>query len=138
MNTSNYYKGFHITFSSNGTNIDSGRYFIRVCATQEKAAQFNPKGYATENTAKGAITKHLQNVAAVDAEIKADFGIVEAPVSPVSLPPARQGRKPSVSRNKREGTYHGKAGKFHVRMGGQKVRQHVDSLSAQTIAYLRG
>lgn len=121
------YKGFNI-YEING----------RFAAQDKGTAKFKPEGYATLNTAKGAITKHLQNVAAVDAEIKADFGIVEAPVSPVALPKARQGRKPSVSRNKREGAYHGKASKFHIRMRGQKVRQHVDSLSAQTIAYLRG
>lgn len=126
MTTATNYKGFSISFKSNGVRIDTGRYHV-------DADGFNRDGYATIGTAKGAITKRIdqsteergtfeRQPAAAATASKADYASVEV-VSPVQ-----------ASRNKREGRYTGKVwGKCYVRAGTVPLNKAYAIPSAQTV-----
>ncbi len=108
------YKGFEINKSSVDQRFrvyEDGEAFVPV---------FNKDGYATLNTAKGAITKHLK---AIGIDPTGDFTDTEQRIAELVEQVRDSGMtilvptKPiTQSRNKREGRYAGKLGS-HCRGG---------------------
>lgn len=106
MNTTEY-KGFNI-YEING----------RFCAQDRGEAKFKQEGYATLNTAKGAITKHLKEREAEYEQIKANReaqqpkslgDVLREAVRLINTnQPEKQTNPVLQSRNKREGRFIGK------------------------------
>lgn len=124
-------------------------YNGRFCAQNKNNAIFKPDGYATLAAAKVAISKYVLNAQSEADKDKADATLASIGHKDAKsfaddvieqgrkrmLPPARQGRKPTPSRNKREGQYQGRNGK-HVHRA-VEVKQPVASISAWMINFFR-